>query len=305
MPCYHPLRAFLVSGPQGKGISFSSGTVGQALSLPCGRCIGCRLERARQWAVRIMHEAKMHDENAFLTLTYDSEHLPPRGTLCVPDVQKFLKRLRSRLFPERIRFFLCGEYGEKLGRPHYHAIVFGFSFPDKLPISEAGEFTEYTSELLSETWGLGSARLGSVSFDSACYVANYATKKIVGSKDIVDAHYRGLVPEFLLMSRRPGIGRSWIDKFGPEVFQSDEIIVRGLQARPPRYYDQVHKAVAPESYERVAAVRSEKAGRLESFVLKSGEVVFVSPSCNARRLVVRETVARAKLALKSRRLEES
>ena len=161
----------------------------------------------------------MHDACSFITLTYDPEHLPPLGSLSVRDCQLFLKRLRERVAPAKIRFFLCGEYGEKLARPHYHAIIFGFDFPDKVKIESSGDYAEYSSQLLSDVWGKGRTHVGTVSFDSACYVANYATKKIGGDK--AASHYYGRKPEFLLMSRggrrAGGIGRSWIDKYWPEV----------------------------------------------------------------------------------------
>lgn len=311
MACYSPIRAVLSSGPDGRRrLSFGSPGRGKMVSLPCGRCIGCRLERARQWAVRIMHEAKMHDESSFLTLTY--AELPKgcrkcapgvAGSLCVCEVQRFLKRLRERVRPTRIRFFLCGEYGEKLGRPHYHAIVFGWFPPDAVLVKRSGELAYYESAMLRETWGLGNASVGLVSFDSAAYVANYATKKVSGPD--ATRHYQGRRPEFLLMSRRPGIGRRWLDAFQGDVYPSDEVIVRGVSCRPPRYYDSVVEARAPEVLARVRADREAAASALEEYELPSGEVVSVAPSRNARRLAVREKVARAKAALKSRKLESA
>lgn len=308
MACYHPLRAVLVSGPEGKRLEFKANPAGKTISLPCGRCIGCRLERARQWAVRIMHEAKMHDENSFVTLTYDEENLPKNKSLVVEDCQKFLKRLRARIAPRRFRFFLCGEYGEKLERPHYHAILFGLDFADKVPLKRAGEFTLYSSELLSSAWGLGLASVGAVSFDSAAYVANYATKKVTGPK--AAEHYKGRKPEFLTMSRGGrgsggGIGKSWIQEFKTDVYPSDEVIVRGHPARPPRYYDQVYSELHPENFEKLREKRELHASELEEITLRSGHVVHVAPSRNVWRLQVREKVAKAKAALKTRSLEKS
>lgn len=304
MPCYSPIRGVLVSSPDGRrSLAFSRKAVGKGVSLPCGRCIGCRLERARQWAVRVMHEAKMHDESCFVTLTYDEAHLPKDGSLSVEHCQLFLKRLRSRLGKQRIRFFLCGEYGDKLGRPHYHAILFGWTPPDRVLIKGSGELSLWTSSLLSETWGHGFASFGQVSFDSAAYVANYATKKVVGEK--AAQHYRGRRPEFLLMSRRPGIGRPWFDAYGSDVFPSDEVIVRGVQCRPPRYYDNLLAVKDPDLLARLKEKREREGEKLEEMVLASGKVVQVAPSNNARRLAVREVVARAKLALKRRNLESA
>lgn len=302
MPCYFPLRAVLVSGPEGRRLDFSRSSVGKALSLPCGRCIGCRLERARQWAVRIVHESKMHEESCFVTLTYDSVSLPKDGSLSVEHCQLFLKRLRSKLAPSKIRFFLCGEYGDKFGRPHYHAILFGYKPVDGKVLSGEGDFTLYDSDELSKVWGLGLVSFGQVSFDSACYVANYSTKKIVGSG--AASHYQGRRPEFLLMSRRPGIGRTWFERFGSDVYPSDQVVVRGRETRPPRYYDNVGLLKCLQSTADILSKRSDASDVLESFILKGGNEVFVSPSRNARRLVVREKVAQAKLALKSRSFED-
>jgi len=120
--------------------------------LPCGRCIGCRLERSRQWAVRMMHEASLHQDNCFITLTYDNEHLPKNASLVKRDFQLFMKRLRKAYPAVRIRFFHCGEYGEQYGRPHYHAILFGFDFPDKYFLGKRNQFPVWRSASLERLW---------------------------------------------------------------------------------------------------------------------------------------------------------
>lgn len=270
-------------------------------SLPCGKCIGCRLERSRQWAVRLVHESKMHSESSFITLTFAPEFLPSDSSLSVVTCQLFLKRLRERVAPRRIRFFLCGEYGEKFGRPHYHAVIFGYGFPDKVPYAGGGQFQLYRSKELEDVWGMGQCPIGDVSFESAAYVANYATKKVIGEK--AEAFYGSRKPEFLLMSRRPGIGRSWIEKYSGDVYPKDEVISRGFPSRPPRYYDQVLEAKDPALLASLKVRRELEAEKLEKLRLRSGVVLDVAPSRNARRLVVREQVAKAKLSLKSRRLD--
>jgi len=314
MPCYEPLRAVLISGPQGRRLSFKDDPRGRGISIPCGRCIGCRLERARQWAVRIMHESEMHVQSSFVTMTYDAEHLPKDGSLSVRDCQLFLKRLRFFLSPTKIRFFLCGEYGEKFARPHYHAIIFGYDFPDKKKMDSPSSsgFAHFTSKELTDLWGKGRCDVGAVSFDSACYVANYATKKVVGkgikqpdgSYISPKEYYGNRTPEFLLMSRRPGIGRSWFATYAGDVFPADEVIVRGKEGRPPRYYSKIFSESNPDAYEVVRLSRENAASELEDMKLKSGDVVKVARSSNARRLAVRKTVAEAKARLKSRRLED-
>lgn len=286
---------------------------GKGISLPCGHCFGCKQERARQWAVRIMHESKMHDDNSFLTLTYDDEHIPTgrcscvrshgAGSVCVDDLQKFFKRLRERVKPTRLRHFACGEYGEQLGRPHYHAIVFGWFPSDAVLVKRSGELSLWTSSLLRETWGFGHASVGSVSFDSASYVANYASKQIQTNREDEARRLAGRAREFVVMSRRKGIGATWYEKFYSDVYPSDEVVVRGHVTRPPRFYDQRFEAAYPEIYEKIKSRREVAAGLLEEMVLSDGTAVHVAPSLNARRLAVREKVARAKAALKSRKLE--
>lgn len=304
MPCYQPLPAALVDGREGRHLVFARKghppPKGKAISLPCGRCIGCRLERARQWAVRIVHESKMHEESCFISMTFNDESVPKDGSLDVPTCQSFLKKLRARLAPTKIRFFLCGEYGEERQRPHYHAIIFGWVPTDLKRLKKRGEFVLYSSEFLAEVWGMGFVSVGNVTFDSACYVANYATKKVTGEK--AKDHYRGRRPEFLLMSRRPGIGAKWIEAFMSDVYPCDEVISRGKPSRPPRYYDLKFQELDPEGFEAIRVRREGEAEKLEDLVLKGGAVVKVAPSRNAHRLVVRKTVAEAKARLKARSL---
>ena len=132
MTCYHPLECWRVDGQSKLAfVKPREALIREKLEVPCGQCIGCRLERSRQWAVRCIHEAQLHKDNCFITLTYNDEHLPSPPSLSVRDFQLFMKRLRKR-FGKGIRFFHCGEYGEKYGRPHYHACLFGFDFPDRV-----------------------------------------------------------------------------------------------------------------------------------------------------------------------------
>lgn len=158
MPCYKPVKAFYGKRlPSGKReIVFSSKLADSFinLSLPCGNCVGCRLERARQWAMRCVDEASLHVENSFITLTFSDKHLPANRSLDVSIFQKFMKRLRKEVEPVKLRFFHCGEYGAKTSRPHYHALIFGFGFPDKkfLKRTPAGELI-YTSEMLDRVSG--------------------------------------------------------------------------------------------------------------------------------------------------------
>lgn len=295
----------LLDGPEGRRLLWSYHPRAKAISLPCGRCIGCRVERARQWAVRIMHEAKMHDENSYLTLTLSDadricDECAPgvKRSLCVCECQKFLKRLRARLAPKKISFFLCGEYGDDEQRPHYHAVIFGYSFPDKVFAKKSGQYDLYVSKFLDEVWALGNCWIGEVSFDSACYVANYATKKITG-KD-AKAHYQGRKPEFIVMSRNPAIGKRWIEKFVSDVYPSDEVIANGKACKPPRYYDERLKQRDPDLHKRITESREESQEVYEDVPTRSAKGLQVVRSRNYRRLAVRERVALAKASQKKR-----
>ncbi len=243
MPCFSPLKGFRAVGG---GIVFArSKSMGLPMTVPCGRCIGCRLERSRQWAVRCMHEASLYDDNCFITLTYANEFLPPGGSLRKRDFQLFMKRLRRRFDDGKIRFYHCGEYGDVSFRPHYHALLFGFDFADKLVWTDRSGHAVFRSACLEELWPYGHSEIGSVTFESAAYVARYITKKVTG--DGAFEHYRVVVedtgeivdrtPEYSTMSLRPGIGHEWYVKFKGDVYPSDEVVVRGTACKPPKYYD--------------------------------------------------------------------
>lgn len=265
--------------------------MGLGMRLPCGRCIGCRLERSRQWAVRCMHEASLHADSCFITCTYDDEHLPEDGSLEPRDMTLFLKRLRKR---GRFRYFMCGEYGAKRQRPHYHALLFGRDFADKFRVedSKSGE-PQWESRELSRTWTAGRATVGVLNFESAAYVARYCVQKVTG--DAAASHYERLnpltgelvmvEPEFGRMSRRPGIGRGWIDRFHEEVYPSDEVIARGHPSKPPRYYDAYLRDLDEDASEAVRRERRKSRNRSEE---------------TAERLSVRRVCAEARLNLYSR-----
>ena len=128
MACFKPLKGY--RSPSGKITFDRKNSTGQLAEAPCGQCLGCRLDYAQEWAIRCMHEAEMQDNNSFITLTYDDQNLPRHGSLDKTHFQKFMKRMREHLSPLKIRFYHCGEYGEKYTRPHYHSLIFGYDFPD-------------------------------------------------------------------------------------------------------------------------------------------------------------------------------
>lgn len=251
MPCYYPLQAFASKAKNANGkssITFkkqigSSSIPTEPIKLPCGRCIGCRLERSRQWALRCMHESSLYSRNCFITLTYNQENLPKDGSLRLKDFQNFFKRLRKK-YGSKIRFFHCGEYGELNARPHYHACVFNFDFDDRKPYKTINGHTLYTSASLNRLWTnpdtgtpLGFCTIGDVTFESAAYVARYITKKINGPK--AEDHYKGKKPEYITMSRRPGLGAGWYEKYSTDCYPSDYLIHREMKMKPPKFYDKI------------------------------------------------------------------
>ncbi|WNK14987.1 MAG: replication initiator protein [Microvirus sp.] len=340
MPCYDPMKAW--QSHNGKIVIFKKNDQAggrtarlgrdhkRDLELPCGKCIGCRIEKTRQWAQRCTHEAALHDENCFLTLTINTklpsrirgsknngaaskplrtavinpaEHRggdaaheqrqldasPQKGANSVDKKihQKFLKRLRKNVAVP-IRYYMCGEYGKNLTNPHYHYLIFGYNFRDRKYIkkSESGAKL-YQSDTLDKLWGQGLAWIGDVTPESAQYVAGYVQKKITGPK--AKTHYKGLTPEFGLMSRNPGLGAAWIDKYRTEVYPSDKIYTLDRAAKPPRYYDERMKKTDPTAYEAIKTNRREEAAK--------------NTDNTPERLHARETVTKAKFNTKRRQLE--
>lgn len=216
----------------------------------CGQCRGCRLEYSRQWAVRIMHEASMHEQNVFVTLTYKEDP----HSLRYGDYQMFMRRLRKAR--GYARFFCCGEYGEENGRPHFHAVLFGVGFHDGQYIGKSESGCKlYRSESLSELWKLGHASYGTVTFESAAYCARYVFKKITGDGAV--AHYGDKVPEFARMSLRPGIGARWLNKFWTDVFPGGKVVSRDFVSNAPRYYRKKFAERFPEEARRISLAQQE------------------------------------------------
>jgi len=226
-----------------------------------------------------MHEAQCHRANSFLTLTYDNENLPATGSLNKKHFQDFMKRLRKRI-GRPLRFFHCGEYGDKFARPHYHCCLFGWDFPDRVFYREANSIRLYTSPLLTDVWGFGYCVLGDLTFESAAYTARYCMKKITGppaqdhylcvdreTGEILqdeDGSLRRRLPEYVTMSRRPGIATKWYEKYGDDVFPDDEVIVRGKSSKPPRFYDNLLEREDIALYEKIKRKRfSDGAKRAE------------------------------------------
>lgn len=283
MACYHPLKGFVVgltdNGKKDLKITpydaeclyrpfpgsnweihghvldskiFHGDIVTDFVPIPCGQCIGCRLEHSRQWAIRCMLESEQYDENYFITLTYDDHNVPYNEyvdddgviqtsmTLVKKDMQDFIKRVRRDLEYrglESFRYFYCGEYGSVSARPHYHMIAFGLHLDD-LEFYKATDYGNlYTSQYLTDKWKHGIVVVGNVTFESCSYVSRYIVKKQKGESSAVYDYYN-ICPEYIDMSRRPGIGKGYFEDRYSDVYNRDAIVMRGgVLMRPPRYFD--------------------------------------------------------------------
>lgn len=242
----------------------------EEIDLPCGQCVGCRLERSRQWAIRIMHEAQMHSDNSFLTLTFDEEHLPENLSISKRDLQLFMKRLRKKYPKQKIRYYACGEYGDINLRPHYHLCMFNYDPIDKQIVGlTKSNHPLYESPDLKEVWPYGRHWLGELTFESAAYVARYVMKKMNGQKAEQDETYKRICsntgeifwvePEFQTQSLKPAIGQEWFDKYSSDAYPSDYITVRGRKMKPPKFYDKKYEELQPVSMIEVKENRMENA----------------------------------------------
>lgn len=237
MACYHPVAAYQEKA--GDPVKFGiPGQLGN-LALPCGKCIGCRTDRATMWANRCTHEASLWNSNQFLTLTYDDEHLPEENHLRPRDLQLFIKRVRkyaqgnattlTRDTRRSLRYFACGEYGEANSRPHYHALIFNGAFTDLTRIKK----DLYSSETLARLWPYGNHSIGAVTPRSAAYIAQYNLKK-QGRGDF-DADGVERQAPFLRMSRRPAIGHDWLTQYATDL-QNGYLVENARKHPIPRYY---------------------------------------------------------------------
>lgn len=262
MPCFYPMTAYRsiqgrnpVTGLWPIVFDVKEGYIDMPVEVPCGKCIGCRLERSRQWAIRCVNEASLHSENCFITLTYDNEHLPEDQSLSKKHIQRFWRNLRKKGF--KFRYFSCGEYGESLKRPHYHACIFGMKPKDLVLWNIRDGVKLFNSKALSDSWGKGFVTVGEVTFESAAYVARYVMKKITGEQ--AEEHYKGRQKEFILMSRKPGIGKDWFLTWKDDVIKVDGVVIRGGRTvRPGRYYDSIYDKINHKEMEKIKRIRKTK-----------------------------------------------
>lgn len=259
------------------------------VEIPCGKCIGCRLEYSRQWANRMLLELEYHDSAYFVTLTYNDNHVPRNYysdlhtgealqslTLSKRDVQLFFKRLRKAFPDDRIRFYLAGEYGSDTFRPHYHAIIFGLHLDDlRVHKKSLHGFSYMISDKLQRCWSqvlsgesyspddhnIGFCLVANVSWETCAYVSRYVTKKLTGSESSF-YDYFNIVPPFTLMSRKPGIGRQWYDDH-PDCFDYEFINLRtdsgGKKFRPPKYYQKLFEVDDPDQAADLKETRRQMA----------------------------------------------
>lgn len=311
MACYHPLKGFIIGKTKNgkndllvspfdtecvyqpyQGASwerhghvldrnvFKGRIITNYVQIPCGQCIGCRLEYSRQWAIRCMLESEYHDENYFITLTYDDAHVPyseyvdddgvisTAMTLVKKDVQDFIKRVRRSLEyngKDGFRYFACGEYGERTARPHYHMIAFGLHLDDLVLYKNTPTGSLYTSEFLSSKWQHGYVIIGSVTFESCAYVSRYITKKWKGNDNDIYSRYN-IAPLFSLCSRRPGLGKSYFEDNFDDIYPRDSIcLVGGRLVTPPRYYDSLMDSIDEELMSDIKLKRTDIAEQLQSY----------------------------------------
>lgn len=303
----------------------------QGKMIRCGHCMGCRIDKSREWANRCIMELQDHKDAYFLTLTYDEEHVPrtsfkdpetgveqPSLTLVKKDLQGFIKRLRKRVEPDRIRYFACGEYGPKTQRPHYHAIVFGLRLNDLVPygMNELNQMT-YTSNFIHSVWSSRKAptRHGSVtplssdpsyfctpwgrvviapcSWETCAYVARYTVKKLYGDKKKDYAKF-GLEPPFLLMSTHPGIGDNFFHEHYQEILELSEISIAtangGKSFRPPYRFEKLLERELPweeyfeRRYQREQAMIAARQVEMSQTSLTYGEVLAVKERALQNRI---------------------
>lgn len=238
------------------------------LELPCNKCPSCKLRKAKEWALRCWHESQMHEQSAYITLTYRDADLPKNNNLDHRDFQLFMKRLRVKYSGRRYSYFMCGEYGDVTHRPHYHVVLFGYWPPDAVFHRTENKHRYFKSEELDNLWQKGFTDTSYVSYHSAGYVARYTLKKQLADKELQDRyvyadehgemHVRKF--EYVRMSTDPAIGKSWFEKYKQQTIEHD--LVRdpnGVECPVPRYYLDQLKKENPELHEQLAQARLEKA----------------------------------------------
>ena len=321
MPCSSSLKGWVGVGG-GIVFNKNKSPTKIKMEVPCGQCWSCRLARSREWATRLIKEATNwpEEQRTFITLTYNNENLPEDGSLHVEDFQNFMKALRyhfsilksdgTRRNP-KLKYFHCGEYGETcktcntsyimhkesksgkkytgcnnfikgLGRPHYHAILFGVTFEDmeEFKRTKSGELI-YKSNTLDKIWDKGYCSIGQVTFESCAYVARYIMKKVTGEQS--EQHYQKptgidtetgevittpVKPEYITMSRNPAIAKEWANKYLTDIAKNDSVLLerkgKAFETQPPRYFLKLLEKEDPIKYELLKSQRRIKKAQNKS-----------------------------------------
>lgn len=290
MSCFNPLEGWRALDKNENGkyplvFNKKDANLLAPVKIACNHCWGCRLDRSKNWAVRCMAEAQLHKENCFITLTFSPEN--QKASLDVKTFQLFMKKLRKKYSDKTIRFFHCGEYGD-LGLAHHHAILFGLDFKDKYLWKVNNNVKLYRSPELEKLWQFGFSTVGACTFETCAYVARYIMKKINVSdqsyeegttqkelqKNGFNPHYLRvdidtgeviqLKPEYITMSRRPGVAHDWVLKYHTDVYTTDSVLIRdGIKVRPPKYYDQIYDSINPEDLKEIKKRRIIKIKEVE------------------------------------------
>lgn len=280
MACYHPSKVTISRKSAVRGMRVSDRVV-----VPCGHCLGCRSDQARGWAVRLVHEGMIEPTAWFATFTYSDKELPEYGSLFPRDFTLFLKRLRKQEV-SRVSYYLAGEYGDRTERPHYHAVLFGPEFLDKDLYLERHGAPVYKSESLEFLWKKGLCEFTGLTYAGARYAASYVRKK-VRQRDDPD-HYLRVDPgtgalvdierEFGRMSRRPAIGRRWIERYWRDVYPRDFVVMDGQPLKPPRYYDKWMEKFHPDV---MMAVREQRLLDIREY---SDHELIMKEKCHRARV---------------------
>ncbi|WGL31465.1 replication initiator protein [Dipodfec virus UOA04_Rod_1082] len=292
MTCFHPLTAYKAYSsvfdlrPE---IVFSEYKAERAakyekIQLPCGQCLGCRLDYSRDWSIRCMHELKYSKDAWFITLTYDDQHLPSDLSLDPDHLRDFWKRFR-KFVGSKVRYFACGEYGDRFQRPHFHSIVFFDSVQEKKLVGRLKSgFPVFNSEVLVSSWPFGYVSIANVSLNTCAYVARYVTKKLTGKQNdfysesfevdddgVITSSFKrdffrypdGRIKPFCRCSRMPGLGRRFIEEFYSDVYPLDKCVFfqdgKPKSFSVPRYYDKFLETYHPELWSDVKESRLQKA----------------------------------------------
>lgn len=232
-PAWYPNPETQPVKPQQPFLSMPTRPRPPDLYVNCGKCEGCRASQRRDWGIRIYHETQMHPRNSFLTLTYNDENLPADGKIDKEHFRQFIRKLH-RYTTAKLRYFGCGEYGERTNRPHYHAIIFGEDFRDN---SYDVNDSLYGNAVLDRIWGNGQITIGPAESGSCMYTANYVSKKT------------GCTDTFALQSRTPPLGKSWVRKHHDNLRRLETVQVQGQELPIPKVYLEWLKGV--ESFQHI------------------------------------------------------